>query len=295
MIVIVVFFRSSLCKLSYSQYSQAKAVVDILFLEINVRNFTKYILEVNLPDLFNFFCVYSHFGDAWTGTASQCFLLLISIDRLFIIVYPNRFHIFKNTWIHLILILIATIYSLLLNILLPINQSMVESRVGNATTRSCYIPRDVMEKQSWILAANVPVIILNINSLINIKLLLFIRKSRTLIASKTTQHRSRKKDIKFAIVSIGQGVIGFLCKTGSGMIMLYANLFVDFTSDLYAMLYALATTIYVVDSSSPFLVHFFINTVFYMELLVLISFGRKNQSTISSTNSNAKVGVAKKI
>lgn len=271
-IVIFVFSRPNLNKYSYSFFMKAKALNDILFLAWYSRDWPKRVLDWNLADMNQVACVYSYYGDTWTATASQCLLLLISLDRLATVVYPNRFHVFKKLSFYAFLVLVSIIFSLLLTIMLALNANIIEiknEKNSSDVSRKCYVASDVRSKQSWICGFTVLGSIIPATCFINWKLYRYIRESRSKVASygHTQAQKIQKNDRKLAIVSIVQNVVALVFKNIGGMFIIIALTFLDTTSDLSSLIFSIGYTIFLFEAASSFFLNCFINSIFFNELM----------------------------
>lgn len=300
-IVVFIFSRQSLRKYSYSFYSRGKTIADSLFIAFSLRNWTRYVYGIDIQLANQFSCVFWGYGDYVVGTIGQFFLLLTSIDRVVLIVYPNRFLIFRKKWFQITLALIAVGYSLLVNILLALNSFLIDIPLGgNQTMKMCIMPSNIITIQAWIILIHILGMVLAANSLLNFKLFLFIRSSRNKVASygnninnNTTNQKTQKNDRRFAVVSIGQSLITFVFKFTSGILHTTA-ITSNFSLDKYIMIFTLVIMIFIIDGAVTFFVNFAINAVFRDELLAVLGWQIKKTVTVNSNTSKSGGNTTKK-
>lgn len=291
LILVGIFSRRSLRKYSYSLYSQAKAISDILFILINIRNWIKVVLDIDLQLTNQFLCVITAYGDFLFISISHLLLLFMSIDRLVTVVYPNRFQFIKKRWFQCLLILVAIVYSVCINIAIPIFTSILEiPLVPTLSLKFCYTPVDVFIRQAWIILANITGIVLTANSIINLKLFSYIKSSRNKVASHgdNSHQRSQKNDRKLAVTSIGQGLVAFIIKAIGGVlyvIILQANISLEITY----MIGTFLNMIFVIDCGASFFINMIVNGIFREELFHVTGYRCKNSTVDVITNTNMKL------
>lgn len=294
-LVICVFFRRSLRKYSYSFYCQLKALGDTIVLLYTFKNWSSNVLDANLDTVSPFFCltsVYAAFSlDVWC----MCLLALISLDRLLMVMYPNRFEPLKNRPLQIVFISALLIYSLAVNIILPLNTSFVTSQIGNQTTQSaCLASPEILAEHSWIFVGNILVLILLVNNAVNIRLIVFIVSSRRKVAnhheSGTTNRSTSFRDRKFAITSIGQSLIAVTCKLPLGIVTIASN-YLNLDFDTFMSLISISVSIINIEHAAAFYVSMFINTVFYQEFMRAFRLRKEPVSLFSHTITNRNLNV----
>lgn len=210
---------------------------------------------------------------------SLSILMIISLDRLISVMYPNRFGVLKKRWFQVLVLFVALVYSCGLNIVLPLNMQYSETQVGNQTLKSCVVPASINLVHSWIRNTNILVIILIINNAINIKLIAFIVSSRNKVAT-STQSKISKKEKKIIISAIGLGFTALVCKLPLGTVTIISY-YVKLPSDQNSMMSNVAVTLLPFEYSAMFVVNMIINSMFYAEFLAM--FGFKSQVMTSTT------------
>ena len=115
-LAIFVLKRKTLNNYPYSFYWRIMAYSDIFILLHTFRHWANFVLDFDLSLVSTFFCKTNDYQPFVASCLSTWLLLLISIDRLVVIVYPKRLNVFQKRWFQIILVLILITYSLLVNI-----------------------------------------------------------------------------------------------------------------------------------------------------------------------------------
>lgn len=285
---ICLYLRHSCRKLSHSYYALAKAFGDTFVLIYQFKNWADVVWEAPLDKVNEFFCKADEYLFYTAIISCSCFLVLISVDRLMTIVYPNRFKFLKNRQVQAILILTAIAIGASANVILL--RDYTYNIRQNRTT--CVTPRQTITIHSGTyLGCNVFIIFLINNALI-IRLITFILASRKKVFVNVASRKDKTystKDKKFAISSIGLSLVAFVCKLPTGI-----TYCVSFTTglnpDISEMVLAICRTIMIIENSAAFYVNMFLNSIFYDEFMVMI--GRKERTLLKSdsntvTNNNA--------
>lgn len=272
-ILIFIFSRPLLRKYSYSFYMRAKAINDIILLIWLAHDWLEYVLDLNLLNMNQFACAILTYSDYWTGTLGQCLLFLISLDRFVTVVYPNRFLVMRKRSFQAFLVLIAIIFSLLLNIMLAINAKLIEvtTNGNNSSTviRTCFVDKDFKTKQTWISASIVLGFIQPASCFINWKLYRYIRESRNKVASHghTQAQKVQRNDRKLTVVSVVQSAVALVCKNLGGVLLFVAVMFLDPANEMSWLIYSIGSIPYIFEAGSTFFINCFMNSIFYHELI----------------------------
>lgn len=269
LILIDVFLRPSLRRLSYSFYAIVKACVDIIFLLNVFRFWLIAIFNINIVNLNIFFCKLTDYLLAVTCSTTEMLSLLISIDQVATVIYTNRFPALKKRSVQVSLVFLALVYSFLVIIIEPINSQIVEITYKNKTWLLCQMTDEVDEITSWLVAGAIIGLPTLINTVLNVRLLVFIILSRNKV-NRATRNTSRR-DRKFTIVSIVSNSIGVVCKTASG-ILIVMSIKHNWNSYTIALVTLIEISIFFLESSLPFFINIFINSIFYDEFMKLIRF-----------------------
>lgn len=279
-LLICVLSRKSMRKYSYSFFSIAKSIVDTVVLVYAFRNWARFNYDTNLDIInapiciiFNRFIVYITF---FMGVV---FLPLISIDRLVTIVYPNRFGFFKKLWFQWLLVVIVFVYSVLFNIILPLNTNLIYTPSG---AKICSLVFSEFTKHSWMQVGNIVGFILILNTAVNIKLIWHIKSSRRRVElkKKSDSTRTSQRDRKFAITSIGLCLMAFFFKLPTAIVIIVTNK-LNLDMDLFALLFAVSILVFDIDCASAFYINMLLNPMFVREFKVMIF--RIKRNTEAST------------
>lgn len=295
-LVIIIFFRRSLRKYSYSLYSQVKALGDIFILVYQFRIWSNITWDANLDIVNVFFCKADEYLLYLFCVACLWLLALISMDRLLIVAYPNRFKIYNKKWFQVILILIAFAYSAGVNILMILNSNYsVSSRTGLG---NCMVSLDILTTQSWIYAGNIFGIVLMLNNALIIRLIVFIASSRkkvtTISSTNNTQtssttvpkRNSSHKDRKLAVSAIGLSLTAFVCKLPFS-VFLIISINAKVSSEITSMTQSICIAFMTLENAASFFINMLLNSMFKDEFLIMIGKKRRsdNSSVVHTTNS----------
>lgn len=281
LLVILVFGRQALRKFSYSFYSEAKAIVDLIFLLFSVKNWTGSILGYNLDLTNQFFCSISLYIPYSLMIANVWLIALISLDRLITVVYPNRFRFLKKNRVQIVLVVGVLLFSFSSLIQTAINMRFVV--FGSAV--SCSPKPDVYVLANWILVGNIIGVVVFLNGPLNLKLIWHILASRkrvtmSLAAQKT---KSSSKDRKLAMTSIVLNFIALVCRLPLGALTVYSFMSGAAIDQTRAVL-SITGVLVAIECADAFFVNFFLNSLFRKELQLIV---RLNRDSNSLSNSNS--------
>lgn len=286
-LVICVFCHTNLRKYSYSFYCTMKACSDIVILLYVYRNWGQFVMDADLDAVNGFFCVLNKVMPHLASIFSIGILLLISLDRLLAVMYPNRFAFLKKKWFQIIAVFLAAIYSLSLNMVLPVNTRFVVSQVGNQTVLSCVLPAAITVTHSWIRNVNLFVAILIINNAINIKLIAYIVSSRNRVAANV-QNRGSRKERKLILCAIGVGFAALVLKFPLGTAQIMNN-YLKLPTDQSTMIVYICITLQCFEYSAMFAINMYFNTMFNVQFWQMFGFRRgENGSSTRNKKSNTK-------
>lgn len=259
-----VFNRKRLKNTSYSYYYRVISILDSLVLLSSFRHWARYFYSFSLEKWSIFFCKFNDYQPFVAGFSSQWLMTVILIDRIFTIVYANRWSIIKRKWFQTTLIVNVIICGLVIYSSMPLNYRFDVN--SNQLGKKCYLTSGTMKLNTLIAFANT---FLNsgINMLLNIKLILFIYETRKKVLTRTNKRLI--KDLKFCISSIGLTVINFLAKLPFGVsISLASSLHLNKFE--FECVVIMATTIVTVSHAAPFFANFLLNSIFYEEFMQMI-------------------------
>ena len=288
-IVFIVFSRPNLNKHTYSFYCRIMAIIDIGVLIFSFKNWASYVLEANLDIVSPFFCSISEFLVYTLAGKSILMLTFITADRMLTIVYMNRFTYLKKRWFQWLIIFIGVVYNVLINLMLPINNRLVEIDLGtNSSIKLCFLDVQIIQNQTWIILSNFFFLNILVNNILNIKIIWFIVSSRRNVARNSSNlSQSTWRDRKFAITSIGLNLSCMIFKLPLNIAMLIINTTVISLDELIEI-QTILITIAIFDNGFSFIINFFVNSIFHDEFYALI--GIKKQNVVSAaTPKNAPI------
>lgn len=291
-LLVVVFMRQSLRKYSYSFYSHMKAYADILILLFGIRNWVRYVFGLNLDTVNWLFCALFNKYLIYIGTIMSIWLMaVITLDRLVTIKYPHRFEFSKKRWFQATLVLVIFVYSVVVNIILPMNTNMkpAMSPADNQTTAvvvrwSCQATSDVLAKHSWIISAHIFFVILILNNIMIALLIKHILSSRMKVAQSKQSPSSRisYRDRKFAITTIVISLMAVVFKLPKMLV----NIVLEssgITNDIYLMWFSIGITIFDIETGCSFYLNLLLNPTFYNEFVTMFRSNatKRDQSSLS--------------
>ena len=102
------------------------AFSDIVILLHSYRRLAAFVFGSDLDVVSTFFCKIDEYTADVAAIFSLWMLTLISFDRLFTVVYPNRFLLIKKRQFQALIVALILVYSLAVNLTLPINYQIVK-------------------------------------------------------------------------------------------------------------------------------------------------------------------------
>lgn len=282
-LLICVFSRKNLRKHSYSFYCQMKACGDIVVLLFAFRNWANFVMGANLDLVAPFLCVVNKFLPNLAGSFSLGILVIISLDRLVSVMYPNRFEFVKKKWFQAIITLLVLAYSVGIIVILPLNTTLMVSQVGDIVIKLCGVSQAIGAVFSWISNTNILLIILIINNVLNIKMIMFVLSSKKRVTSDAQQSRISGKERKMVISAIGLGTVALICKLPLGIATIILN-YVKAPVDQVIMITFISITMLTIENTASFFINFWLNSMFHAEIFEML--GLKNlKSSIQITKS----------
>lgn len=169
-LAIIVFERKQLKKCSYSIYWKTRACFDIWLLLHTFRHWSRHFLNFDIDIVSPVFCRFNEYQPYVAGGTSLCLESLITLDRYFTIVCPNRLKIVKQRRFQIAAISLIFVYNLLLPIRFPLNYRLDEI---NGTV-ICHVRRQVIEFNWIVYLANVVIVNIIINPILDLKIIYHI-------------------------------------------------------------------------------------------------------------------------
>ena len=272
-LAICVFSRKSLRKYSYSFFCVIMGISDIVILLHSFRHWAGYILEADLDLVSQFFCTVDTYTENIAATFSLWMLTVISFDRLFTVVYPNRFQIFKKRWFQVLIVVVLLVYNIAIDLPLAIGYQIVNYYIRPyLSIQKCFISLSLNISQSVILAVNFIFTIILVNNVVNVKIVWFLVSSRQKISESLGMAKVRKissRDRKFAICSIGLNLNCMFFKLPLILSLLIGG---TLKMDLYQiqLFYTAVGFFYSLDNAASLFINLFVNSVFYEEMLIML-------------------------
>lgn len=282
---ICIFSTKSLRKHSYSFYWRVMASSDTLILVEIIKNWANIILDINIQFKSPLFCKINRYFAYVGGYISLWTLSLISVDRLVVIAYPYRLQVFQRRWFQLSLVSIVVVYSVLVNLQLPLNYRFEVFNATNYTSHViCYLPSNNQYIHSIMMISNSILVNLLINSVLHAKLIFAIRSVKKKATGGNYRYSvsasSALRDRKFAIISIVMNIASCLFKIPLALVM-YASSYFQLTYDQHHMFLSLAVAIIIVNHGDLFFINMALNSIFHKHFFLLIQ--RSRQSISNNT------------
>lgn len=242
------------------------------------------MFDADLDTVNTFFCNFDLYFVYVNTIMCLSLLVLISMDRLVSIAYPNRFKFLKTMWFKLSVLAVIIVYSFLVNLMLPLNTEIVFVPMENRVIKMCTFDMNVFTKQSWINVGHNVVLIFLINNGLIIKLVWFITSSRRKIANNSSNStKTSSKDRKFAISAIGLSLVAFVCKLPLNITIIVTSM-IDMTDfDMHFGIIAVTLAILGLENAASFYVNMALNSVFYQEVRLMIGLNAKMEFTNTNT------------
>ena len=265
LISIILFGRKELKKHSYSNYWKTIALLDSFILLYVIQHWTNCFLKIgNIDTISPFFCRFFEYFAYVAGGISLWIETMITLDRYFTIIYPNRFKFVKQKPFQITVFLLIVVYNFIIFIRLPLNNHLID--INNTPIRICRVDIEVM-KTNWIVSLdNILIVNLLINPILDFKIISHIISTRPSNVNRCVGSRSNDfKDRKFALSAIAINLNGLILKlpflTGSLL-----SIFLDFRfQDEFEAFYSISFCLSIIDRSDIFFVNFIVNSIFRRE------------------------------
>lgn len=276
-----VFRRQRLRKFSYSFYSRVMVCSDVIVLLHTFRHWAATVFNANIDLVASFLCTIDEYQPYVATFSSLWLLTLISIDRLVTIAFPTRFKLLKARWFQVTLVLVVISYSLLVNILLPLNYRLEFANRTNSSSSAqaaaairCSISPQIASRQSWIYLVNILFLTLIANNIISLWMVFFIFLSRKKLTSLGSRRQSTVRDKKFALSSIGLNMCSLVCKLPFSIGLLVAS-YVNLDPDLNDLIFTINIVVLDAENGAAFIVNILVNSIFYNEFLNMLGFKKR--------------------
>ena len=258
-LAIFVFKRKQLKKHSYSIYWKMKAFSDSFLLLHTFRHWAKYFLKADFDIISPFFCRFNDYQPYVAGTISILMECLITLDRLYTIVYPNRFKLIKQKRFQIAIISLVVIYSLLVCIKLPLNYRLDEI----SGTWICQVPLDVLQFNWIVCFLNVITVNMLINPILDFKIISYIIRSRGTVKA----YRSNNIDRKFAFSAIALNIMSMIIKVP----YVFGNLVsMNLDYEQSELIFSIVMSLTLFANSDMFFINIAVNSTFRREFFSMI-------------------------
>lgn len=255
---ICVFERKQLKKCSYSIYWKASACFDSFVLLHIFRHWARNFFDADIDLISPVFCRFNEYQPYVAGTISLWLETIITLDRYFTIVHPNRFASTKKRSFHIAVISLVVVYSLLVCISYPLNYRLY--RVGDVW--KCQAPIDSLILQSIINLANVLIVNLVINPILDLKIISHIVRTRPNVRNV----RFKPIDRKFTFSAILLNVNSLVLK----LIFVIGSLFSIYVHLDYETVFSVCFSAAIIEKADVFIVNILVNSIFRQEFLSMI-------------------------
>lgn len=302
-VTICVLSRKRLRNNSYSFYSRIMALNDIFVLAYTFRNWASFVFDANLNLTAPFFCAFDDFALNSSFLASLWLLTLISADRLYSIVFPNRFKLFKNRVCQSFLVLFVFVYSCSTHIGLPLKSRLVtipafnqsttllinssDSSLQSGLVEICYVPSYVLTITSFVSLINLFLVNVVINNTLNMRIIFLIYSSHKIAASEFQQRVQKSctlTDRRFALSSVSLNLCSLVLKMPYAIVTLVFYYQSSFLSpDLVQLTITGTITLSLFQNGMSLLVNMLTNKIFYSEFFYMLGLKR---SILTITDSN---------
>lgn len=273
---ICVLSRPRLRKYSYAFYAKLLAASDILVLAHSLRHWAHNVADVDMDILNEFLCRVGEYQPNAGVVASLWLLTLISLDRLVTIVYPKQLAFLKLTWVKCGLVLAVFVYSLLINLPLPLTYRLELFNSTEGVVHVCYQSADDSKMHLWLIVANMFVVNILVNYALNIRMIVYVFSSRrNLGCLKKCASRNRK----FAMSSIGLSVCCLFFKLPLTVGMLVIN-YLRVSYERYQFLFTIFVTLSTIDNADAFFVNMSVDSTFAREFKRMYNLGTIRKKTI---------------
>ena len=269
-LAICVFERKELKKHSYSIYWKAKALIECLFLLHAFRNWAKHSLDTDFDTIWPVLCRFNKFAAYVTFGVSLWLEFVITLDRFFTIIHPNKFRFIRKRSFQVASILALFVLNILVYSFLPFNHH-IEDFVDverNVTLRKCVASNSVV-KSIWILSlTNTFIVNVVVNPVFDVIIISRIISTRRQIRRLKTWTIN---DRKFAISAIGINISSLLLRFPFFVISLLSK-FLVFKREHTELIFLFSVSLSFIDKSDVLVINLLVNSIFRREFFSMLGF-----------------------
>ena len=274
---ICVFSRNQLIKHSYSIYWKTKACFDIMLLLHSLEPWVDYFVGIKTVIISPFFCRFIEYQVYVAAGVSLWLECLIALDRVFNVVYPNRFTFIKQKPFQIVIFIVILAYNFLLYIGILLNFHLV---LLNGTW-ICYISIDIL-KINWIIGIyHVLVVNLVIIPLLDVRIIYHVVRTRG-NGNVRRQNYTAMIDRKFAIRAFWINTTNLILRLpfliAALLLMFIDSLRINGEIDTF---YSISLCLALLDHVNIFFINFSVNSIFRHEFLTMIGLKKPKRSNSS--------------
>lgn len=267
-----VYSRKNLTKNSFSIYFRCMAIVDFAIL---LHSFT-YLLgtafDLDLHQQSDLLCKTLDLPIYILPPVSAYLLVLLSLDRLLKIKFPNRFLFFYKQKFQIASISMLFVYNVAFYCQLAWGRQLQPTIITNSTTNTSIIEftcQDLSEaklvyKMDLFNSAIVPFVLM---TLISTSIIVIVVRSRLKInslSSLSSSSRISTKDKKFAITTIILNLAFLVFNLPVEVLLVFGG---GLEPDLYNLIYYILNTLYYWNYANDFYIQIGVNSLFRNEFL----------------------------
>lgn len=262
----IVFSRKTFEKNAVSIYCRALAIFDMSIALSAVFDMFLIVYDYFIYNYSDGICAFYGYGYYAILSMSGWILVAFSVDRSLSLKKVSN--LMKRPIVHYMILLVIILFHLLLYIEVPIYLRLSPLQINGTTFHVCdsnsLFFSDILNGVNSIESSVLPFIIMLISSFYTIKMIAKSRRNVEAIGSVTERRKNR--DRKFAITSITFNVLFIVLK-----MPLTVFITIGYTNVNY-YLYQIGFSLFFLNYSISFFVHFFTNSLFRRELFILLRF-----------------------
>ena len=268
---ICVFERKRLKKCSYSIYWRAIAFADSFLLLHTFRHWSRHFLNFDIDLISPLFCRFNEYQPYVYAMFSLWLETVITIDRYFTIVHPNKFVFTKKRPFQIAVISLIFAYSLLICISYPLNYRLYQIDSG---LWKCNAPIDSLKLHSIFNLVNVLIVNLVVNPILDLKIVSHIVSTRPNLRNVRFKLIDRKFTSSAILLNLNSLMFKLLFVIGN-LLSVYLKLGVEDA----AMVFSICLSVALIEKADVFIVNVLVNSIFRQEFLSMIGFKRLETPT----------------
>jgi hypothetical protein len=302
-----VFSRKCFKKKSIGFYTRALAIVDSLCSFLFLRHVLRRGYGMNVGLLGAFLCKTNTFAITVAAASSAHLLVVISLDRMMTILYPQRFDFIKSTYFQLVVVIAISIFNIgyyaplvaffeltessvdeehsEINSTINTNFSIDVSNQSDQQSLLCATSNEYTETvYNWMDLFNstlVPFFLMIVFTVIMLVKIFHSRvRSTSSRGSNSSASNIKKKDINFAFVSISLNVIFLILNLP---IIVFGLITSQLSDDAIYILNIITINLFYINFGSLFVINFCVNHIFKREVLGTFKVDYLTDNTFNNT------------